>query len=75
AAGAIKAGGRDGETFWRIADRAEAVRFAVNLAGPGDLVVTTGKGHEKSLCIGTVEYPWSEHEALRQAIRERLSSE
>jgi len=74
AAGADRGGGREGETYWRIADRAAAIRFAVNLAEPGDLVVTTGKGHEKSLCIGTVEYPWSEHEAMRQAISERLAA-
>jgi UDP-N-acetylmuramoyl-L-alanyl-D-glutamate--2,6-diaminopimelate ligase len=75
AAGSEKAGGREGETYWRLADRAEAIRFAVKLARPGDLVVAAGKGHEKSLCIGTVEYPWSDHEAMRQAIRERLAAE
>ena len=73
AAGAEAGGGREGETFWRIADRAAAIRFAVDLAHPGDLVVATGKGHERSLCLGTVEHPWSEHEALRQAIRQRLA--
>lgn len=73
AAGCELAGGREGQTFWRIADRAAAIRFAVDLARPGDLVVATGKGHEKSLCIGTVEHPWSDHGALKQAIRERLA--
>jgi UDP-N-acetylmuramoyl-L-alanyl-D-glutamate--2,6-diaminopimelate ligase len=73
AAGAERGGGREGETYWRVADRAAAIRFAVGLARPGDLVVATGKGHEQSMCWGTVEYPWSEHEALRQAISERLA--
>ena len=73
AAGSIRAGGREDETYWRIADRAEAIQFAVALARPGDLVITTGKGHEQSMCLGTVEYPWSEHEALRRAIAERLA--
>ena len=73
AAGADRGGGREGETYWRVADRAAAIRFAVGLARPGDLVVATGKGHEQSMCWGTVEYPWSEHEALRQAISERLA--
>ncbi len=74
AGGCRAAGGREGETYWCIADRGEAIRFAVNLAAAGDLVIATGKGHEKSLCIGTVEYPWSDHEAMRQAIRERLAA-
>lgn len=73
AEGCRRAGGKEGQTFWRIADRAEAIRFAVGLAQPGDIVITTGKGHEQSMCIGTVETPWSEHAALRQALRERLA--
>lgn len=72
AAGCDAAGGREGETYWRIADRAEAIRFAVGMAGRGDLVLATGKGHEKSLCVGNAELPWSEHEVVRQAIVERL---
>ena len=52
-----------------IADRAVAIAFAVNLAQPGDLVIVTGKGHEQSMCFGTTEYPWSDHEALRDALR------
>lgn len=74
AAGCERAGGREGETFWRVEDRGEAIRFAVQLARPDDLVVAAGKGHEKSLCIGTIEYPWSDHESMRQAIRERLAA-
>ncbi|MHB1132446.1 MAG: UDP-N-acetylmuramoyl-L-alanyl-D-glutamate--2,6-diaminopimelate ligase [Chloroflexota bacterium] len=75
AQGARRGGGREGATYWRIADRAEAIKFAVNLARPGDLVVTSGKGHEQSMCWGTTEYPWSEHEALREAIHLRLAGD
>ena len=57
-------GKREGESYWRIADRAEAIQFAVDLARAGDLVLTAGKAHEKSMCFGTTEYPWSEHEAV-----------
>jgi UDP-N-acetylmuramoyl-L-alanyl-D-glutamate--2,6-diaminopimelate ligase len=72
ARGAEKSGAVEGQTYFRISDRAEAIQFAVDLARPGDLVVTCGKGHEKSMCYGTVETPWSEHEALRSALRRRL---
>lgn len=71
AAGAEKAGAWEGEDYHRIGDRAEAITFAVSLARRGDTVVVTGKGHERSMCLGTVEYPWSEHEALRAALRQR----
>ncbi len=69
----VRAEGRvEGIDFWRIPDRAEAIRFAVGLARPGDLVIACGKGHEPSMCYGTVEYPWDEREVMRAALRERL---
>jgi UDP-N-acetylmuramoyl-L-alanyl-D-glutamate--2,6-diaminopimelate ligase len=63
---------REGEGFWRIGDRAEAIRFAVSLARPGDVVIVCGKGHEQSMCFGTTEYPWSDHAVLRAALENRL---
>ncbi len=69
----VQAEGRvEGVDFWRIPDRAEAIRFAVELAQPGDLVIACGKGPEPSMCYGTVEYPWDEREVMRAALRERL---
>jgi UDP-N-acetylmuramoyl-L-alanyl-D-glutamate--2,6-diaminopimelate ligase len=68
AEGCIKAGKQEGEGFWRIGDRGEAIAFGVSLAGPGDLVIATGKGHERSMCFGTVEYPWSDQDAVRGAL-------
>jgi UDP-N-acetylmuramoyl-L-alanyl-D-glutamate--2,6-diaminopimelate ligase len=72
ARGAEKAGAVLGESYFRVPDRAEAMQFAVDLARPGDLVICCGKGHEQSMCFGTVETPWSEHEALRAALRRQL---
>lgn len=69
AAGTLQAGRMEGRDFWRIADRGAAIKQAVDLAEPGDLVVVAGKGHEQSMCYGTTEYPWSDHEALRAALR------
>jgi len=43
--------------------------LAVHAAQVGDVLVVTGKGHEQSMCYGTIEYPWSDHAALREAIR------
>lgn len=71
AAGAIAYQGVEGQTFWRIPDRAQAIRFAVNLAQPGDLVIACGKGHEQSMCFGETEYPWDDRSAMRAALAER----
>ncbi len=71
ARGAQRAGAVEGRDYFRVPDRAEAIQFAVDLARPGDLVITCGKGHEQSMCYGTVEQPWSEHETLRTALRRK----
>lgn len=75
AAGAEAYGGREGETFWRIPDRREALRFAVQLARRGDIVLACGKGHEQSMCFGETEYLWDDRTALRAALSELLGVE
>ncbi|MGC1378970.1 MAG: UDP-N-acetylmuramoyl-L-alanyl-D-glutamate--2,6-diaminopimelate ligase [Anaerolineales bacterium] len=72
AAGARSRGAVEGESFFRVRDRAAAIRFAVQLAAPGDLVIACGKGHEQSMCFGTTEYPWDDRTAMRAALAELL---
>lgn len=57
---AIASGIPEGKTVLRIPNRKDALAKAFSLAKPGDLVMLTGKGHEQSLCRGTVEYPWND---------------
>lgn len=54
-------------SFVRIPDRQEAINFAVSLAKSGDVIGLFGKGHEKSMCYGKTERPWSEHGAVKKA--------
>ena len=72
AAAAAGKGGIEGTTFLRIPDRGAAIQQAVELAGPEDLVISCGKGHEQSMCFGTVEYPWDDRTAMRAALGRRL---
>jgi UDP-N-acetylmuramoyl-L-alanyl-D-glutamate--2,6-diaminopimelate ligase len=74
-AGARSRGGREGETFWRVADRGEAIRFALSLARPGDIVLSCGKGHEQSMCFGGREHLWDDRTAMRAALAEMLGVE
>jgi UDP-N-acetylmuramoyl-L-alanyl-D-glutamate--2,6-diaminopimelate ligase len=57
-----------------IPDRYEAIKKAIQTAGTGDIVILTGKGHEKSMNLGNGEIPWSEHEAVREALAWRMSN-
>ncbi|HLY25811.1 MAG TPA: hypothetical protein VKQ72_05690, partial [Aggregatilineales bacterium] len=67
--GALSKGGSEGKTFYLVPDRGEAIAFGCSLARPGDLVMACGKGHEQSMCFGTVEYPWDDRDAMRAALR------
>ena len=52
-----------------IADRREAIEFAIKKeAKTGDVVAIFGKGHEKSMCFGTTEYPWSDTKAALESL-------
>ena len=68
ASGAEKMGRREGVDYWCIGDRGEAIQFAVDMAEAGDLVLVAGKGHEKSMCFGTTEHPWSDREVVEKAL-------
>jgi len=53
----------------KIQDRQEAINKAISLVKEGDVVILTGKGHEKSLCRGRIEYSWDEYGAVEKALK------
>ena len=56
-----------------ILDRREAVREALKLAKPNDVVIITGKGCEPWICVaGGKKIPWDDREVAREEIK-RLS--
>ncbi|TDV46310.1 UDP-N-acetylmuramoylalanyl-D-glutamate--2,6-diaminopimelate ligase [Actinophytocola oryzae] len=58
-----------------IGDRRTAITEAVNRAGPGDVVVIAGKGHETGQEIDAVVHPFSDLDELEAAIRTRLEAD
>ncbi len=67
--GCRRQGGIEGQTFWRMPDRGQAIYFALTLARKQDVVLICGKGHEQSMCFGTTEYPWDDRRATYIAIK------
>ena len=59
------------DRFVIVPDRSEAIQVAVDMARPGDVVAAFGKGHERSMCFGEVEYPWSDQDAMLAALARR----
>jgi UDP-N-acetylmuramoyl-L-alanyl-D-glutamate--2,6-diaminopimelate ligase len=54
-----------------IPDRAEAIRFAINLATEHDTVVIAGKGHEDYQIVGTTKHHFDDREQAAAALREK----
>ena len=52
--------------YLKIADRAEAIRTAVMLSRPGDIILLAGKGHETYQIIGTEKHHFDDREQVRK---------
>jgi UDP-N-acetylmuramoyl-L-alanyl-D-glutamate--2,6-diaminopimelate ligase len=55
--------------FEVIHDRAEAIASAVAMAGPDDLVLIAGKGHEAWQEIAGQKLPFSDQEQVRHLLK------
>ncbi len=63
AEGVIQEGKIQDETLFKVLDRREAIKKALNLAKKGDLVLLTGKGSEQAICVaGGRKVAWDERE-------------
>lgn len=53
-----------------IADPKQAVRHAISLAGPGDVILYAGPGHEQFQEVNGQQLPYSARDEVRGALRE-----
>lgn len=60
----------EGERLFLIPDRPSAIRKAFSLAGPGDLVLLLGKGHENSIIYADHVLPYDEETTARTILAE-----
>ena len=58
-----------------IEDRAEAIRYAIEAAADGDLVLIAGKGHEDYQIIGLERLPFDDEAEARLVLQERSHRE
>ncbi|MFA6193739.1 MAG: UDP-N-acetylmuramoyl-L-alanyl-D-glutamate--2,6-diaminopimelate ligase [Parcubacteria group bacterium] len=61
---------KENENAWRILDRREAIKKALQIAKPGDIVVVTGKGAEEAMAVGDKRIPWNDPKVIREILRE-----
>ena len=67
--GLARSGNRAART---VPDRRQAIREAVALAAPGDVVLVAGKGHEEVQVVGGARLPFSDRLELARALEERF---
>lgn len=61
------------KNLFKILDRREAIKKALELAEEGDLVLFTGKGAEQYICVAAGQkIPWDERQVVREAIVEKM---
>ena len=63
----ILKGMKNGSGYDVIVDRREAIRQAVAIARPGDLILIAGKGHEKYQDINGVKHPFDDVTVAKEA--------
>jgi len=61
---------KEGEGYWKVLPRREAVRRALSLARKGDTVLLLGKGHEQTLVTFDGPQPWDEATVAREILAE-----
>jgi UDP-N-acetylmuramoyl-L-alanyl-D-glutamate--2,6-diaminopimelate ligase len=49
-----------------VPDRAEAIKTAISLARPGDILLVAGKGHEKYQEIKGIKYPFDDKAVMKE---------
>lgn len=55
----------------KIPDRSEAIQTAVNMAKKGDVLLLTGKAHEKSMNYEGKEIGWDEYKEVDKALKNK----
>ena len=62
---------KTGKPYEKIADRREAIHYAISQAREGDLVLIAGKGHEDYQIIGREVFHFDDKEVAREALASR----
>jgi UDP-N-acetylmuramoyl-L-alanyl-D-glutamate--2,6-diaminopimelate ligase len=68
ARGAEAVGQRRGRDLLLVPDRREAIATAFERAKPADIVLLAGKGHERSIIVGTEPRPWDERRVAEEVL-------
>lgn len=54
--------------YIKITNRKEAIKYSIDMARAGDIVLIAGKGHEDYQIVGTTKYPFSDYEIAKKIL-------
>ncbi|MDO8240516.1 MAG: UDP-N-acetylmuramoyl-L-alanyl-D-glutamate--2,6-diaminopimelate ligase [Candidatus Moranbacteria bacterium] len=58
----------EGQNFWKIFDRREAIAKALSLAKANDIVIVTGKGAEETMAVGDQRIEWNDKKVIQEEL-------
>jgi len=61
----------EGEWWWKVADRKDAITRAIEMGKFDDLILITGMGHQHYRTVGEHKEPWNEREIVEDILREK----
>lgn len=64
---------RENDHYLCIADRKEAIAYAIQKARPGDMVLIAGKGHEDYQILNTGRIHFDDREVAQSVLKQRLN--
>lgn len=66
---------KEGERFWKIPDRREAIRFALAMAKEGDTILIAGKGAEEFQMTREGKIPHDDRQVARDILSQQVDVE
>jgi len=60
----------ENKNSFRVLDRKEAIKKALQIAKPEDIVVVTGKGAEEIMVVGAKRILWNDPKVIREVLQE-----
>lgn len=64
----------EGQWWWKIQDRREAIGKALGMAEKGDTVLITGKGGEHVMLVGEKLIPWNDVKIVQEMLKRQTRS-
>jgi UDP-N-acetylmuramoyl-L-alanyl-D-glutamate--2,6-diaminopimelate ligase len=59
---------KPGQNAWKITDRKEALKKAIELGGRGDVILVTGKGAEEGMFVKGQIIPWNDRKVIERIL-------